>query len=123
MPKSVYANVKKTAVMAEAIRAALGDRPLRIASWYRCKIYNAKVGGVPNSQHLLGNAIDFVIRELSPMQVQLKCRELQAREIVGGLGMYPGFTHCDRGEARWWNERNRLMSARVPPNRIHPLIA
>lgn len=110
MPKTVIARIRETAKMAEAIRAFLGDYPMHIASWYRCATYNAKVDGVPNSQHIKGNAIDFVIREWSPMQVQLKCRELQAREIVGGLGIYPGFTHCDRGPRRWWDTRNRLVA-------------
>ena len=34
---------------------------VKITSGYRCKALNTKVGGQPNSQHLTGNAADFIV--------------------------------------------------------------
>ena len=34
---------------------------VKITSGYRCKALNTKVGGHPNSQHLTGNAADFIV--------------------------------------------------------------
>jgi zinc D-Ala-D-Ala carboxypeptidase len=42
----------------EPIRAHFGV-PLRISSFYRCPDLNKAVGGVPNSQHQFGQAIDI----------------------------------------------------------------
>lgn len=39
------------------IRRELG--PLRVASGVRCFRHNAKIGGSPNSQHLVGRALDL----------------------------------------------------------------
>ena len=36
------------------------NSPIKITSGYRCKALNIKVGGKPNSQHLTGNAADFI---------------------------------------------------------------
>jgi uncharacterized protein YcbK (DUF882 family) len=35
-------------------------RPLNIVSGYRCANHNKRVGGVPYSEHLTGNAADVV---------------------------------------------------------------
>lgn len=34
--------------------------PVTISSWWRTRAHNAEVGGAPNSQHLLGTAVDLV---------------------------------------------------------------
>lgn len=88
--------IRHTARWAEEVRAALGNVPMRVSSWYRCRSYNAAVGGEVDSQHLLGRAIDFGVKTLSPRTVQsiLSAR----RDLVVGLGRYKGFTHIDRRE-------------------------
>lgn len=43
----------------EQLRAAVG-RPLVIRSGFRCPPHNRDVGGVSNSQHLYGTAVDLV---------------------------------------------------------------
>jgi hypothetical protein len=35
--------------------------PLSVTSWLRSRKHNAAVGGVPNSQHLAGVAVDIVL--------------------------------------------------------------
>lgn len=48
-----------TANRMERIRALLGH-PITISSWYRSSALNRAVGGVPNSQHISGEAVDFI---------------------------------------------------------------
>lgn len=55
----VIATMMKTANGMERIRALL-QFPLIISSWYRSPNLNHAVGGVPNSQHLTGEAVDFI---------------------------------------------------------------
>ena len=102
LPPDLEPNVIATAEMAERIRALLGDRPMRISSWYRCPEHNAEVGGAKNSMHLQGKAIDFVVKDMVPHAVQVKCEALQQQGIIGGLGWYHGWTHADLGPRRSW---------------------
>lgn len=37
------------------------DKPVVVTSGYRCEALNKAVGGVPNSQHMLGEAVDFYV--------------------------------------------------------------
>lgn len=46
----------------EPLRNFLGE-PIIISSGYRCPEVNALLGGVPNSQHLTGEAVDIVIKQ------------------------------------------------------------
>ena len=49
---------EKLVRLAERVRAAF-DAPVLISSGVRCPAHNAAVGGVKNSRHLLGKAMDF----------------------------------------------------------------
>lgn len=78
------------------------QKPVIITSGYRCLNYNDLVGGVKNSYHLSGMAVDIYIPEL-PLPELLKVAE----EInFSGIGYYPqnNFLHLDirpAGHARW----------------------
>lgn len=52
---------KETIVFIRAIQAFRNwlKKPMIVVSWYRTKAENAKIGGVPNSNHLRGCAQDF----------------------------------------------------------------
>lgn len=52
----------------QPIRDKLG-KPMVITSGYRSAKVNALVGGVGNSQHLYGQACDFVVNGMTPKQV------------------------------------------------------
>src|SRR5690625_573063 len=52
--------LRATAQRMERIRALLGNRPVVVTSWFRCEALNAAVGGVRDSAHRLGYAVDFV---------------------------------------------------------------
>jgi hypothetical protein len=81
----------------EAIRAACGDRPIRILSAYRTPEQNRKVGGARLSQHVEGRALDL----RTPDRIALEefwlivNRVARERGVIHGLGLYPTFVHID----------------------------
>lgn len=58
-PASVMASLRTTAEMLERIRATLGQ-PIIVTSGYRSPAVNRAVGGVSSSDHIWGQAADFV---------------------------------------------------------------
>lgn len=60
IPDSVSLETMKfTALRMEAVRQLLGNEPIKINSWFRGPEVNKAVGGVSNSQHAKGEAVDF----------------------------------------------------------------
>lgn len=54
----------------EVVRQVLKNMPILVNSWYRCLALNTAVGSKPTSQHLKGEAIDFVCPEFgSPLDI------------------------------------------------------
>ncbi len=108
MPSNVLANVRELANALQTIRASIGV-PLNINSAYRSPEHNKRVGGSPNSQHLLGKAADLSNLKLPPAQLAEVIEELISRGYIpeGGIGIYNTFVHYDiRGtKARWDNRR------------------
>lgn len=72
---------------------------ITITSGYRCPEHNRAVGGVANSQHLLGKAADVWVQDMAPADLAAHA------EVVGfgGIGVYSNFVHVDTraGSARW----------------------
>ena len=52
-------NLPKLAQLMESVRAHLGV-PIIVTSGFRCKELNDDIGGAPSSQHLTGQACDFI---------------------------------------------------------------
>ena len=52
-------NLKTLACQMELVRLVLGNKPINITSGYRNPAVNRAVGGVPNSDHANGLAVDF----------------------------------------------------------------
>lgn len=77
--------------LLEAIREKVGE-PVFVTSAYRCEKHNAKCGGKPRSQHLLGNAADIHIKSKSPKQL---AAFLEKNFKIGGMGIYGTFVHVD----------------------------
>lgn len=50
--------------MLDPARERLG-KPIMVNSGYRCPLKNKAVGGVPNSQHLKGEAADITCAEMT----------------------------------------------------------
>ena len=88
-----------TIVLAQTLRDRLGR--LQINSWYRSVEHNESIGGVQNSKHTLGMAIDVV-----PMQASLDDLLGVANTLaIGGIGIYKSFIHLDvYGENRRWKQ-------------------
>jgi len=85
-------------LLLEDVRAQFGQ-PVMINSGYRCPTHNANVGGVVDSQHVDGEAADFVVGETSPAKVYAYLDPWHD----GGLGKYDTFTHVDvRGHRSRW---------------------
>jgi len=76
-------------------------KPVIITSGHRCETHNRKIGGVSNSQHILGKAADIMVRGVSAEEVH-KYIISQCGESYG-VGKYKTFTHIDirKEKARW----------------------
>jgi hypothetical protein len=58
-PTSVIATMRSTAQEMEILRAMLGT-PIEVNSWYRSIPLNRALGSKDTSQHVVGEAVDFV---------------------------------------------------------------
>ena len=56
----VLERMKKTAQGLEAVRVRLGCAPITVTSGYRSPALNAAIGGAAQSQHMTGEAADFI---------------------------------------------------------------
>ena len=97
--------VEETVRMADEIRRRAGV-PLKVNSGVRCKQHNAdpNVGGVWNSLHLTGQAVDLS-GSISPAKLHQIAEQVQAEMIPsrGGLGLYSWGVHVDNGKKSRWN--------------------
>lgn len=77
----------------EAFRAAVGQ-PVLIDSAYRCPEHNAAVGGVPNSQHVLGEAADVRVAEMTGWQLYDVAVKIP---LIHGFGVdfHKNYLHID----------------------------
>jgi len=64
----------------QALRFAL-NVPIKVTSGYRCKSHNKEVGGVKESRHLIGRAVDVSIRDCD-------------NELVLKVARKIGFKYC-----------------------------
>jgi len=74
-----------------------GGSAITITSAWRSVDYNKKIGGATNSKHVLGQAVDFSVKNNPPSRVQA-----YLQGFSGGLGAYKTFTHIDIAEKRRW---------------------
>lgn len=91
----------ETLAVLQDVRDHFG-RQVHIDSGCRCEKHNAKVGGVPNSQHKLGRAADIRVEGFPPESVHDYLDKKYPNKY--GLGKYKTFTHIDTrstGPARW----------------------
>ena len=74
-PLEVVAALKRTAQGLEEVRTRLG-KPVTITSGYRCPALNAAIGGAKDSQHMRGEAADFICPQFgSPVDVASALRD------------------------------------------------
>ena len=120
-PPELMENVMAVAQLMEAIRSYLGDKPITVNSWYRTKAYNTAVGGSAKSNHMLGRAVDFRVKGMTPAEVfvRLWTARNQGHLPIGGLAGYPpknggpGFVHVDIDAVRSWKTGLPANDAKV----------
>ena len=104
IPNDVLPNIIELAKNLQVLRDAIG-KSITINSGYRSPKYNAKIGGVKDSQHVKGKASDLRVSGMTPKELAEVIEKLIKRKKMkeGGIGIYPNFTHYDiRGtKARW----------------------
>ena len=79
------------------IREAHGSA-LQVVSGYRDPVYNAKIGGAKQSQHMLGAACDVVPYNGTAAELHTLILEMHKTgklPFLGGLGQYNTFVHFD----------------------------
>ena len=88
--------------IADQIRMKIG-KPITINSGLRCKTHNSNVGGVSNSQHLLGKAADLGCPSgCTTAQIASIAEEIMGD--TGGIGTYSWGIHIDtRSTKSRWN--------------------
>ena len=94
---------EETVRMANEIRRRAGV-PLNVNSGLRCQRHNAAVGGVSNSLHCTGQAVDLS-GAISPDKLHAIAEAVQTEMIPerGGLGLYSWGIHIDNGKKSRWN--------------------
>jgi len=104
MPEEVLMEIQKLACQLQYIRNFV-KKPIKLTNAYRCKKHNKSVGGVSNSQHILGKAADIQITDMKPAGVYNTIDNLaeHGHILQGGLGKYNSFVHYDirKTKARW----------------------
>lgn len=115
------AALKRTALGLEAVRMRLGGAPIVISSGYRCLVLNRAIGSKDTSQHLLGEAADFICPRFgSPAHIvaTLKDSDVPFDQLIleyarsGG-----GWVHVS------FSERNRRQAFSLDERGVQPLFA
>lgn len=95
-----------TMLIADEVRRRAGV-PLKNNSALRCQRWNAEQGGVVNSNHMTGHAIDLApidgnisVDELYSITVEVQAEMIPGR---GGIGKYIWGIHEDNGKYSRWN--------------------
>ena len=104
MPQDVLFEIQKLAAQLQTIRDFI-RKPIKLTNAYRCAKHNKAVGGVSNSQHILGKAADIQVTDIPPSEIYKTIDNLTEHWHIlqGGLGKYNTFTHYDirKTRSRW----------------------
>lgn len=95
----------------QAFRERVG-RPVRITSGRRTAARNARVGGVPDSEHLFGRAVDLQVDGMRPSALRRMAEEVG----FTGIGIYKQHLHVDTGTRQkvWYKGVPTPTPARQP---------
>ena len=96
MPAEARQNIEAlVANVLDPVRDEYG-KPIYVNSGYRCEKHNKAVGGVPKSQHMLGQAADISVKS-EKLKVKSELETLASIIVQQGrfdqLIIYPTFLH------------------------------
>lgn len=92
-----------TVRFADAIRRRVG-KPIRVNSGLRCPTWNSIQGGVANSNHMTGGAVDLGCPAgVTPVEMWDAATAVMGN--TGGIGIYNWGIHIDDGVYSRWDER------------------
>lgn len=76
--------------------------PMIITSGYRNSQVNKLVGGVANSQHTKGQAIDFIIHGLTPTQIieKIKTFNIEYDQLINEYDKWVHISYCKNKNRR-----------------------
>lgn len=93
--------IVKLARRLDKVREQFG--PMGVTSWYRTPKVNAEVGGVSNSYHLTGGAVDVYLIEGNSQKLENWAIKNWNGGVGKGVASGRGFTHLDDGpRGVWW---------------------
>lgn len=94
-PDSLLNNIEFTASKLEIVRIFLGHRPIMVTSGYRCPQLNRIIGGSINSQHMNGEAVDFICPSFGTPKEIAKCLQPLVKVIgIDQLILENTWVHC-----------------------------
>ncbi|MFJ3127187.1 D-Ala-D-Ala carboxypeptidase family metallohydrolase [Streptomyces sp. NPDC086993] len=99
------ANALSTMWKLEALRHALGDRPITVNSGFRSTSCNSAVGGASNSRHLYGDAAD--LGGIAFCTLATQARNHGFNGILGpGYPDHNDHVHVNQGPSHFWSAPN-----------------
>ena len=96
----VLYNIEKTLDAATCLRIDIGA-PLKINSFFRDSEHNKKVGGVKNSYHTKGLALDVKLPECHTHEQFLT----YAKQYFNGIIFYPTWIHLDLRDGFYFEDK------------------
>lgn len=93
--------------------ATVGINTVKVTSGYRDPVHNAAVGGVEDSQHITGNAMDIDVSGYSHTQRNDLIKALSAAGVTG-IGVGSNIIHADMGGRRAWGYNTDGTPGKVP---------
>jgi zinc D-Ala-D-Ala carboxypeptidase len=99
-------NLIRTAKGLEGVRVRLGRRPISVSSGYRSPAVNKAVGGAKRSQHITGEAVDFICPSYgTPEDIVANIVDMDYDQLIlefannGGGWVHISFSDNNRNEA------------------------
>ena len=77
VPLDLMDNLHRLSDVMELVRAALGNKPIRVSSGYRCLELNTRIGGSVTSAHMEALACDFTCPDFGTVA--------QTAEVLGSV--------------------------------------
>lgn len=77
------------------------NKPMNISSGFRCSEVNKLVGGVSNSQHTTGQAVDFTVDGMTPAQIieKIKSYGIEFDQLINEYNKWVHISY-NRGKNR-----------------------